>query len=85
MQALTVAASTREVARGLYDALAEFRPTIAERESGMYEVVVSLRNRGDAHLVAVLGALERHVSERGSGPAHVEVEGRSYTLAAAPA
>jgi hypothetical protein len=79
MQTLTVEASTLDVAEGLYDALADFHPEVVERVAGGYEVAVSLRGN-DAEIVAILSALERHVSERGDGPARIGLEGRRYTL-----
>jgi hypothetical protein len=83
MQRLTVDASTGEVAQGLLNALADFWPEIVERPDGGYQVVVAIRG-SDSRLVAILSALERHVTERGDGPAKVDLEGRSYTLHAQP-
>jgi ABC-type sulfate transport system substrate-binding protein len=79
MQTLTVGASSLEVARGLYSALAEFSPEMAEKDDGGYSVTVSLRG-GDRQIVAILSALEQHVSERNDGPARLELEGRTYVL-----
>jgi hypothetical protein len=64
-------------------ALSAFRAELLENGDGSCEVVVSL-GRDDAEIVAVLNALERHVAERGSGPARVELEGRSYLMQPAP-
>jgi hypothetical protein len=83
MQRLTVDASTNEVAQGVYSALAGFWPEIVERPDGGYEVVVALGG-SDTQIIEVLSALERHVTERGNGPAKIDLEGRSYTLHAQP-
>lgn len=79
MQKLTVDASTNEVAQGLFSALAGFYPEIVKTPGGGYQVVVALGGR-DAEIIAILSALERHVTERGKGPAKIDLEGRSYTL-----
>jgi hypothetical protein len=83
MQKLTVDASTNEVAQGLFSALAGFWPEIVERADGGYQLVVALGG-GDEQIIAILSALERHVTERGDGPAKIELAGRSYTLHAQP-
>jgi hypothetical protein len=83
MQKLTVEASTSEVAQGLFSALSGFHPEIVDRPDGGYQVVVSLRG-SDGQIVAILSALEQHVTERGNGPARVGLEGRTYTLHGRP-
>ena len=83
MQKLTVDASTHEVAQGLFSALTGFRAEIVERPDGGYQVVVALRG-SDAQITELLSALERHVTERGNGPAKISLHGRSYTLHAKP-
>jgi hypothetical protein len=83
MQTLTIDASTKDVAQGLRGALRDFGPQVQEKPHGGYQVVVSLRG-GDAQVIGILSALERHVTERGNGPARVELAGRSYTLQAEP-
>lgn len=83
MQKLTVDASTNEVARGLSSALTDFSPEIVERPEGGYQVVVALRG-SDARITELLSTLERHVTERGDGPAKVNLGGRSYTLHGRP-
>jgi hypothetical protein len=50
---------------------------------GDYQVVVALGG-SDAQIVEILSALERHVTERGDGPAKNDLEGRSYMLHAQP-
>jgi hypothetical protein len=52
---------------------------MAEKDDGGYSVTVSLRG-GDRQIVAILSALEQHVSERNDGPARLELEGRTYVL-----
>ena len=83
MQKLTVDASSKEVAQGLFSALAGFSPEIVGRADGGYQIVVALGGR-DAQIIAILSALERHVTERGNGPAKIDLAGRSYTLHAQP-
>lgn len=83
MQKLTVDASTNEVAQGLFSALGGFWPEIVENADGGYQVVVALGG-DDAQIIAILSALERHVTERGDGPAKIELAGRRYTLHAQP-
>ena len=83
MQKLTIDASTNEVAQGLYRALASFWPEIVARPEGGYQIVVRLRG-SDTQITEVLSALERHVTERGNGPAKIDLQGRSYTLHAQP-
>jgi hypothetical protein len=83
MQKLTIDASTNEVAQGLFSALADFWPEIVEQPIGGYQVVVALRG-SDAQITELLAALERHVTERGNGPAKIRLDGRSYTLHAKP-
>ena len=83
MQRLTVDASTNEVAQGLFSALADFQPEILGSADGGYHVVVSLRG-SDAQIVAILSAIEQHVTERSDGPARIDIEGRSYSLHGRP-
>jgi hypothetical protein len=83
MPTLTIDASNNDAAQGLRNALGDFGPRVQEKPQGGYQVVVSLRG-GDAQVSGILSALERHVTERGDGPARVEMAGRSYTLYAEP-
>jgi len=59
-------------------ALSGFRAELVENAEGC-EVIVSL-GRGDAEIVGVLNALEQHVAERASGPARIDLNGRSYVM-----
>ncbi len=77
MQSLTVGASSLQVAQGLYGALAEFHPEIIGGDGQGYEVRVSLA--GERQIVAILDAIEGHVTERQSA-ALVQLDGRSYTV-----
>ena len=79
MQALTVRASTLDVAHSLYSALAAFHPEVTECEAGGYLVTVSLHG-SDRRVIEILDALEQHVAERDAGPARVELDGRMYTM-----
>ncbi len=83
MQMLTIDASTKAVAHGLRSVLLDFKPEVREKTDGSYQVIVSLRG-GDAQIIGILSALHRHVTERGDGPARVELAGRRYTMHAEP-
>jgi hypothetical protein len=62
-------------------ALSEFRAELLESGEG-YEIVVTLGKdgRGDDEIVALLNALEQYVAARASGPARIELGGRSYVM-----
>jgi len=79
MQTLSIDASTQEIAQGLRACLRDFSPEVRRKAEGGYQVVVSLRGN-DAEIVALLSALQRHVTEQGDGAARVDLAGRSYTL-----
>ena len=78
MRTLTVGASTLEVANNLSDALAEFHPEVVGDEQAGFQIKVSLAG-GDQQIIAILNAIERHVTERKSA-ARVDLGGRSYTV-----
>jgi hypothetical protein len=80
MQNLTIQAATAYSAQAMAAALSQFDSKSIEA-NGNYEVTVTLR-RGDREIVDVLNALELYVNERANGPAHIEFEGREYTLRA---
>ena len=62
-------------------ALSEFRAELLESDDG-YEIVVTLGTdgRGDDEIVGLLNALEQYISARASGPARIELGGRSYVM-----
>jgi hypothetical protein len=78
MQSLTIGASSLIVAQRLHGALSEFQPEVLDGDDGAYQVTVSLRE-GDSEILAILDALERHVTERQSA-ARVQLNGHSYVL-----
>jgi hypothetical protein len=77
MDSLVLHAVSRESARGFCAALAEFGATLVEAE-GRYQVAIPLS--GDREIIAVLNSLEKYVTQRGDGPARLELGGRNYTL-----
>jgi hypothetical protein len=79
METLTIQAASAESARGMLAALSVFEAELVESADGRREIVVSL-GRDDSQIVAVLNALERYVTERASGPARVELNGRTYVM-----
>ena len=82
MQTLTIEVSTSERAHALHAALSQFRVELWEREDGPCRVEVEL-GRGDREIVDVLNAIERYLTERDEGAAHIQLNGREYTLHAA--
>ena len=82
IQSLTIHAATAYSAQALAAALSQFDSKAIEAD-GNYEVTVTL-GRSDREIVDVLNALELYVTELSNGPAHIEYEGREYTLHADP-
>jgi hypothetical protein len=80
MRAITLEARTLESARDLYNALFEFRPALTGNDAQGYRVTVELGNGSDRQILAILHALEEHVTDRASGPARIELDGRRYTM-----
>jgi hypothetical protein len=78
VQLLTIDAVSLDSAEGFLAALAAFGPELVEAD-GRYKVKVALAG-SDRAIVQVLRALEDHVTERGAGPAKVQVDEHSYTL-----
>jgi hypothetical protein len=78
MDSIVLHAVSLESAQGFCAALPEFRPTLIEAENGGYQVEIPLS--GDREIVALLNALEKYVTQRGAGPARLELGGRSYNL-----
>jgi hypothetical protein len=78
VQALTIDAATEDSARRLLEVLSAFGAELIEASDGRRQVVVPLSS--DHRIVDVLNALERYVTERATGPARLELEGRKYTL-----
>ena len=74
MRSITIEARSLESAQGLYEALSEFNPVLVEG----FRVSVELGSL-DHRLLSVLDAVEQYTVERNSS-AHVELDGRRYTL-----
>lgn len=79
MQTLTIRAGTQEVADALFVALDGFQPEINPSHLGGYDVTVAIEQNPN-QLIAILAALQNHVTQRHDGPAHVELDGRTYSL-----
>lgn len=82
MESLVIHAVSRESAEGFCAGLEEFGPTLVETGDGRYQVEIPIGG-GDQQIVAVLNALEVHVTRRGDGPARVDLNGYAYTMHAA--
>jgi hypothetical protein len=79
MRTLTIEAASLQSAQGLYSALSDFSVELIEYEDGKYRVAVDLTGN-DRHIVRVLDAVERYVTDRGGGPARLDLDGRNNTL-----
>ena len=81
METLRIRPRSRESAQGMLAALSEFSAELLESGDG-YEIVVTLGmdGRGDEEIVALLNALEQYITARSSGPARIELGGRSYVM-----
>ena len=79
MRALTIEAGPLPIAHGLYSALSAFHPEVAGDDSEGHRITVELRS-DDLRTVAVLEAIQAHVTARDDGPARVEIEGNHYTF-----
>ena len=77
MERLTIKAASPESGRAMLAALSGFRAELLESAEGC-EVRVALGS--DDEIAAVLHALERYVTGRASGPAQVELHGRTYLM-----
>jgi hypothetical protein len=78
VQTLTIGPATLERARALLACLRGFEAELVESEDGRYEVQVSLD--GDRDINRVLGAIDTYVTERGDGPARLDLDGRRYLI-----
>lgn len=79
MDALVIHAASRESAEGFRAALTELGAKLIETAGGRYQVEISLGG-SNGEIVAALNALEEYVSQRGDGPARVELDGNRYSL-----
>jgi hypothetical protein len=83
-QTLTIRAGTQEVADGLFVVLHGFQPAVNPSPLGGYDVTVAIEGN-PGQLVAILAALETHLTQRHDGPAQVELNGHKYSLEPEPA
>lgn len=78
MDKLTIHAASPQSGRAMLAALSGFRAELLEGPEGC-QVIVTLDN-DSAAITAVLHALEEYITERSSGPARVELNGRAYVM-----
>ena len=83
MRAITIEAKSLDSATGIRDALWEFDPDLSGSDSEGYRVSIDLPG-SELRVIDILGVLERHITGRSDGPAHVELDGRHYTMHAKP-
>jgi hypothetical protein len=83
MRSLTIEAKSVGSARGLYNALIDFHPELAESENDRRCVSVELGTSG-TRLVDVLNAIKQYDTEANRGPVRIDVDGRRHTLHAVP-
>ena len=84
MRAMTIEARSLGSARRLYKALSDFEPELSGSERQGYRVSVELGTR-ERRLLDLLDAIERYVTETGTDPALIEMDGHRYTMHAAHA
>jgi len=84
MRNLIIDAASFESAQGFFEALSAFGPSLVVTEDGTYQVWISME-ASNRRVIETLNAVENHVIERGSGPARLELDGRSYLMDAADA
>jgi hypothetical protein len=83
LQTLDILAASPESARALIDVLSDFDAELSHTSDGSYSVTV--RIDGDhAETIAVLGALERYVTERARA-ARLSPNGHEYVMHPDPA
>jgi hypothetical protein len=78
MRALTIEAGPLADAHGLYNALSAFHPELSGDTANGHRISVELGS--DTQTVAVLEAIQAHVTARDNGPARIEIEGHHYTF-----
>lgn len=84
MRNLIIDAASFNSAQGFFDALKPFGPSLVVTDDGTYQVWISM-DASNRRVIEALNAVENHVMERGSGPARLELDGRSYLLDSADA
>src|SRR5215470_11654343 len=84
MRNLIIDAASFDSAQGFFDALSAFGPSLVVTEDGTYQVWISM-DASNRRVIEALNAVENHVIRRGSEPAPLELDGRSYLLDVADA
>jgi hypothetical protein len=79
MQSLIVEATSHDSAQALYEALIGFEREVSGSDEEGYRVAVTLGG-ADQEVIAVLAAIQKHVSEHRDGPARLDLDGRNYTV-----
>jgi hypothetical protein len=83
MRAITIEAKSVGSARGLYNALIDFHPELAESENDRHCVSVEFGTSGTR--LCRCPERDRAVRHRGEqGPVRIDVDGRRHTLHAVP-
>lgn len=81
MERLTIKAASPESGRAILAAMSAFHAELFESAGGCEVVIrLGLDGKGDREIVAVLNTLEQYVTERGHGPARVELNGQAYVM-----
>ena len=80
MRTLSIQARTAETAHHLHNALATFGAEVIEQDD-TFAVRVDLSDAG-ADIASLLNAIERYVADCEAGPALIDLDGRTYTMAA---
>jgi hypothetical protein len=79
VRTLSIEATSSESAGALCRALSAFDARLLEQPPGTFVVRVTL-TRGSDEVVALLNAIREYVNARASGPALLELDGRSYLM-----
>ena len=79
MRTLTIGAASLASARGFLDALEGFQAELVTASDGTYQIQISL-DETNRSAIEVLNTLEQVVTERASGAARLELDGRSYLM-----
>ena len=80
MRTLSIQARTAETAHHLHKALATFGAEVIQQDD-TFAVRVDL-SHGGAEIGSLLNVIQRHVAEWQAGSALIDLDGRTYTMAA---
>jgi len=84
MRTLTIGTTSLASAQGFLEALEGFQAELVTTHDGNYQFQISL-DETNRSAIEVLQALEQHVTERASGTARLELDGRRYLMDVADA